>query len=60
MTRYRVGIIRSGSNVAHLTVLCQGCLDGLDLDGMRVLRRAGLAISCEFCTDEVRRTVTEG
>jgi hypothetical protein len=60
MTRYRVGIVRPDSNVALFTVLCQGCLDGLELGEARILRQAGIALGCEFCTDEVRRAVTEG
>jgi RNase P subunit RPR2 len=56
MTRYRVGIIAPDSNVAHLTTLCRGCLEGLELgEAVRVTSRTVRGVTCEFCDDETRR-----
>lgn len=59
--RYRVALDQVGSNVAYLTALCGGCIDGLELgDDVTVTRREDPTLSCEFCVDETRRTVTHG
>lgn len=55
----RVGIVRDGDTIAHLTVMCAGCVKETQLRlpaGVRiVVRDYGLGGHCELCLAELQQ-----